>query len=115
MAFVNPNPNLFGLGPREGFAIPDRPYDKGAIQMTGISLCTLVAIAAVPFITLAGSASASDQVKTANGILEGTSDPSTGIRTFRGIPFASPPIGDLRWKAPQPVKNWQGVRRADKC
>jgi para-nitrobenzyl esterase len=31
---------------------------------------------------------------------------------FRGIPFAAPPVGDLRWKAPQPVKNWTGVRGA---
>src|SRR3954447_13959713 len=52
------------------------------------------------------------QVKTANGILEGTYE--SGIRIFRGIPFAAPPVGDLRWKEPQPVKNWQGVRKADK-
>ncbi len=52
------------------------------------------------------------QVKTANGILEGTND--SGIRTFKGIPFAQPPVGDLRWKEPQPVKTWEGVRKADK-
>ena len=52
------------------------------------------------------------QVKTANGILEGIDD--SGIRTFKGIPFAAPPVGDLRWKEPQPVKNWEGVRKADK-
>ena len=52
------------------------------------------------------------QVKTANGILEGTDE--SGVRIFRGIPFAEPPVGDLRWKEPQPVKNWEGVRRADK-
>ena len=33
---------------------------------------------------------------------------------FRGIPFAAPPVGDLRWKAPQPVESWPGVRPADK-
>ena len=38
----------------------------------------------------------------------------SGIRTFRGIPFAEPPVGDLRWKPPQPVKNWEGVHRADR-
>lgn len=52
------------------------------------------------------------QVKTANGILEGTNE--SGIRSFKGVPFAQPPIGDLRWKEPQPVKNWEGVRKADK-
>jgi para-nitrobenzyl esterase len=56
-----------------------------------------------------------DRVKTANGLLE-TSTPadSNGVRSFKGIPFGQPPVGDLRWKAPQPVKNWTGVRAADK-
>ena len=52
-----------------------------------------------------------NRVKTANGVLEGTSTAS-GIRIFRGIPFAAPPVGELRWKAPQPAKNWEGVRQA---
>lgn len=38
---------------------------------------------------------------------------SEGIAAFRGIPFAAPPVGALRWKAPQPVKPWTGVRDAD--
>jgi para-nitrobenzyl esterase len=50
-------------------------------------------------------------VKTANGILQGTQ--ISGIAIFRGVPFAQPPVGDLRWKAPQPVKNWEGTLRAD--
>ncbi|MDQ3843550.1 MAG: carboxylesterase family protein, partial [Bacteroidota bacterium] len=53
------------------------------------------------------------QVRTANGIIEGTLEKS-GVRSFKGIPFAAPPVGDLRWKAPQPVNNWTGVRKADK-
>jgi len=51
-------------------------------------------------------------VKTANGTLEGIN--KSGIRTFKGIPFAAPPVGDLRWREPQPVMNWDGVRKADK-
>jgi para-nitrobenzyl esterase len=51
------------------------------------------------------------QVKTANGIVEGVS--GSGVSIFKGIPFAQPPVGDLRWKEPQPVKNWEGVRKAD--
>jgi para-nitrobenzyl esterase len=61
---------------------------------------------------LTGGAMAADRVKTANGVLEGTTEPP-GIRAFKGIPFAEPPVDDLRWKAPQPVKNWKGVRKAD--
>ncbi|SEB15151.1 carboxylesterase/lipase family protein [Pedobacter hartonius] len=52
------------------------------------------------------------RVTTANGILEGTAE-SSGITSFKGIPFAQPPLGELRWKEPQPVQNWQGVRKAD--
>ena len=51
------------------------------------------------------------QVKVANGILEGTYD--SGIRIFKRVPFAQPPVGALRWKAPQPVQDWLGVRKAD--
>src|SRR3954464_3993860 len=50
-------------------------------------------------------------VKIANGTLEGTNE--SGIRTFKGIPFAAPPVGNLRWREPQPVVNWQGVRKTD--
>jgi para-nitrobenzyl esterase len=53
------------------------------------------------------------QAKTANGTIEGTTEQS-GIRSFKGIPFAQPPVGELRWKEPQPAKNWQGVRPAKK-
>jgi len=64
--------------------------------------------------TFTGSVFAQDSVKIANGVLEGTSDKSSGVRSFKGVPFAEPPVGDLRWKPPQPVKNWQGARKADK-
>jgi para-nitrobenzyl esterase len=56
------------------------------------------------------SAMAQEQVKITEGMVEGTN--SAGIRIFRGIPFAAPPVGDLRWKPPQPPGNWKGVRDA---
>ncbi|HWT02702.1 MAG TPA: carboxylesterase family protein [Pyrinomonadaceae bacterium] len=67
--------------------------------------------------TLAGDVSAVDpskgeRVKTAGGVVEGSADSGTGIRTFKGVPFAAPPVGDLRWKPPQPVSKWKGVRQA---
>src|SRR6188768_3037870 len=52
------------------------------------------------------------QVKTANGVVEGTYE--SGINVFRGLPFAAPPVGEFRWREPQAVKNWNGVRKADK-
>ncbi|HEY4249182.1 MAG TPA: carboxylesterase/lipase family protein [Lacunisphaera sp.] len=52
------------------------------------------------------------QVKTDAGLVEGLPADASGIRAFKGIPFAAPPIGDLRWKAPQPAAPWTGVRQA---
>jgi para-nitrobenzyl esterase len=63
------------------------------------------------FLASAVPAFAADRVKTANGTVEGITEPS-GIRVYRGIPFAAPPVGELRWKAPQPVKDWKDVRSA---
>ncbi|MEO8413079.1 MAG: carboxylesterase family protein [Ginsengibacter sp.] len=51
------------------------------------------------------------RVQTSNGMLEGTYE--SGIAVFRGVPFAAPPTGDLRWREPQPLQNWTGVRKAD--
>ncbi len=62
---------------------------------------------------IAGTAFAADRVKTVNGMLESTAAPKDGVRSFKGIPFAAAPVGDLRWKEPQPVKNWADVRNAD--
>jgi para-nitrobenzyl esterase len=50
---------------------------------------------------------------TTNGIIEGTWEPGAGLHSFKGIPFAAPPVSELRWKPPQPVANWSGVRKAD--
>lgn len=55
-----------------------------------------------------------DRVTIANGVVESTAPPKEGVRSFKGLPFAQPPVGDLRWREPQPVKNWSGVRHADK-
>ena len=50
------------------------------------------------------------QVKTDAGTVEGKVQGAG--RAFLGIPYAAPPIGDLRWKAPQPFAAWTGVRKA---
>ena len=50
------------------------------------------------------------QVKTQYGVLEGFEE--DGVKKFLGVPFAQAPVGDLRWKAPQPVQAWEGVREA---
>ena len=50
------------------------------------------------------------QVRVEGGMIEGID--SSGVKIFCGIPFAAPPVGALRWKAPQPVVAWHGVRAA---
>lgn len=52
------------------------------------------------------------RVQIADGILEGQIDQRTGARCFKGIPFAAPPVGALRWCEPQPVAAWHGIRPA---
>jgi para-nitrobenzyl esterase len=55
---------------------------------------------------------APDRVKTADGTIEGAGRQSSGVRAFKGIPFAEAPTGDLRWREPQASKSWKGVRQA---
>ena len=55
-----------------------------------------------------GQNSNAPQAKTKYGIVEGVKEAS-GILAFKGVPFAAPPVGENRWKAPQPLKNWNGV------
>jgi para-nitrobenzyl esterase len=73
-------------------------FHTGAVALTLLVVCS-------------AAASAADQVKTANGVVEGTTE-DNGVRAFKGIPFAAPPVGDLRWKEPQPLQNWDGVKQA---
>jgi para-nitrobenzyl esterase len=63
--------------------------------------------------SLPAGASPEDRVATTGGIVEGTTG-AGGVKSFKGVPFAEPPVGDLRWKAPQPPRRWEGVREADK-
>ena len=69
-------------------------------------------VALLPLTLFAQLGNEVPKVRITNGTLEGSS--SSGISIFRGVPYAQPPVGNLRWKAPQPVKNWEGVRKAEK-
>ena len=71
-------------------------------------LCGLMAVTVIP--ATAGALAA--QVRTAAGLVEGATDQTTGVRSFLGVPFAAPPVGDLRWRPPQPPAAWEGVRKA---
>lgn len=60
------------------------------------------------------SAARADQVRVAQGLLEGTVSAKPGVRAFLGIPYATPPVGSKRWTAPEPPASWSGVRSAAK-
>ena len=55
---------------------------------------------------------AADPIKIESGLVTGVD--REGVHAYLGIPFAAPPIGELRWRPPQPVKPWAGILRADR-
>ncbi len=72
-------------------------------------LC-FTAAALCPALWLAAAAPAS--VKVDGGIVQGVAEDS--LTVYRGIPFAAPPVGELRWRGPQPAPKWEGARKADR-
>jgi para-nitrobenzyl esterase len=71
---------------------------------------TIALLAATPFAAMLAQA---PRAQTANGTVAGVTLPS-GVKAFRGVPFAAPPERENRWRPPQPVKSWTGVRPADR-
>jgi len=71
-------------------------------------------LALTPFVaTLAQATASAPRAQTVNGAVAGITLPS-GVKAFRGIPFAQPPMRELRWKPPEQPENWTGVRMADR-
>jgi len=77
-----------------------------------VILCCRRTAASVLWLAPAVGVVMADEVRTKAGIVEGFTEPDGLVRVFRGIPFAAPPVGDLRWREPQPVAPWPGVRKA---
>src|SRR6516164_156767 len=73
-----------------------------------------LAAASLSVVIAKASAMIPEQVRIETGLLAGTvSTGQPAVRVFKGIPFAAPPLGENRWRAPQPVVKWDGVRKAD--
>jgi para-nitrobenzyl esterase len=70
----------------------------------------LILICLAPAAVLAAT---NDTVRLDTGIISGVTGNSPDVRVFKGIPFAAPPVGDLRFRAPQPPAKWEGTRKAD--
>jgi para-nitrobenzyl esterase len=58
---------------------------------------------------LAADAQNAAPVKVEQGLLQGIIE--NGLTVYKGIPFATPPLGDLRWRAPQPARPWKGIKQ----
>ncbi len=71
----------------------------------------LLGLAAAASLAGPGLAQPAAQARIDTGQLQGVS--ADGVIAFKGIPFAQPPVGDLRWRPPQPIAPWTGVRVAD--
>jgi para-nitrobenzyl esterase len=73
-----------------------------------LTRCVLLVFAAM--LPLAAD---NDPVRTDTGLVSGIDGAEAGVRVYKGIPFAAPPVGDLRWKGPKPAAKWDGVRAGD--
>jgi para-nitrobenzyl esterase len=73
----------------------------------------LVAVGAMFATQAIVSALIPEQVRVETGLLAGAPAATPNVRIFKGIPYAAPPLGENRWKAPQPAAKWDGVRKAD--
>ena len=69
-------------------------------------------LAAMPVSMVMGNGMSGPVVTVENGVIEGTLN--SGVCSFKGVPFAKPPVGELRWQPPQPAENWDGVRKANR-
>jgi len=76
------------------------------------NICVLALLALVSCAT--GPQAITESVETSGGLIAGVPGSDPSVTVFKGVPYAAPPVGDLRWKAPQPPAAWEGVRQADK-
>ncbi|MGO9588928.1 MAG: carboxylesterase/lipase family protein [Candidatus Acidiferrales bacterium] len=81
-------------------------------RIPGLATFALACAATVAFAAPALLAQAPKPVRTQAGLVQGTMQ--DGITVYKGIPFGAPPVGDLRWQAPQPPAPWKGVKETNK-
>jgi para-nitrobenzyl esterase len=82
--------------------------------MEKIPFRTLLCLSLILSLTAWGQKSFNPVLTIQGGQVKGVETPTKGVIVYKGIPFAAPPIGKLRWREPQPVMPWKGVTIADK-
>jgi para-nitrobenzyl esterase len=85
-----------------------------AAARAAFRLAAAVSATFLCFASTSAGAALREPLRLDAGLLGGSTESSSGVRVFKGIPFAAPPVGALRWQPPQPVAKWQGVRDASK-
>ncbi|PWT72489.1 MAG: esterase [Bacteroidetes bacterium] len=79
------------------------------LQLASLALLTIL----VAFYPHGHSDAISDKIKIASGSISGVRNLKSGVIAFKGIPYATPPVGDMRWKAPVPPPNWNDTKSCD--
>jgi len=87
-------------------------YNGGNFIRTQRRWLWLVVFSFVLFISCT-STKISDPVRVTGGLVSGTTGSDTTVKVYKGIPYAAPPVGDMRWRPPQPVEPWDGVKEVD--
>ena len=72
-----------------------------------------VSLPAILTVLMPLAGAAHEPVRVQGGLLLGAPGLDPSVTVFKGVPYAAPPVGDLRWRAPQPLTPWDGVRKAD--
>ena len=88
--------------------------NKIAVKKTLLLVVSCLMLSPLAALSCAGTGPTliPDPISTNAGLVSGEElgDSGEQVRIYRGIPYAAPPVGDLRWKPPQPVEPWDGVR-----
>ena len=91
----------------------NRSDNMGAERQTGVrivSRATRILVCTLAAVSASFAQQTTPVVRVDSGQLQGMVE--DGVVSYKGIPFAAPPVGDLRWRPPQPVKPWTGIRQA---